>query len=283
MTTADRWTRAVREQLGLGRLLPLGGPEDGAWIAERAAREVLLAAARDVAGVRPGDLRIGPADPDGAREPAVPPPPGALPPGPLRVTAGFAAVVEPTAAAVEPLPATAARLRAVLTQAATGRLGLVVADVDLRVTGLLDGTAAPEPDTRSEPDTGSEPGTRFEPDTRSEPDAAAEPGRARVPDTGADTAGEGDGDGDGDGDEGRVARVAPAVPGVARLTGVLGRPVHLTELPPPEAALARRHVRVELAVRADHRAVEVVRRVREVVSEALPDRPSVAVVVTDVD
>ncbi len=262
----------MREQLGLGRLLPLGGPEDGAWIAERAAREVLLAAARDVAGVRPGDLRIGPADPDGAREPAVPPPPGALPPGPLRVTAGFAAVVEPTAAAVEPLPATAARLRAVLTQAATGRLGLVVADVDLRVTGLLDGTAAPEPDTRSESDTGSESRPASEPD-------AAEPGRARVPDTGADTAGEGD----GDGDEGRVARAAPAVPGVARLTGVLGRPVHLTELPPPEAALARRHVRVELAVRADHRAVEVARRVREVVSEALPDRPSVAVVVTDVD
>ncbi|MGC3004257.1 nucleopolyhedrovirus P10 family protein, partial [Streptomyces sp. G35A] len=37
MTTADRWTRAVREQVGLGRLLPLGGPRDGAWIAERAA------------------------------------------------------------------------------------------------------------------------------------------------------------------------------------------------------------------------------------------------------
>lgn len=46
MTTADRWTRAVREQLRLGRLLPLGGPGDGAWIAERAAREVLLVAAR---------------------------------------------------------------------------------------------------------------------------------------------------------------------------------------------------------------------------------------------
>ncbi|MEV5761461.1 nucleopolyhedrovirus P10 family protein [Streptomyces tendae] len=269
MTTADRWTRAVREQLGLGRLLPLGGPGDGAWIAERAAREVLLAAARDVAGVHPGDLRIGPAAPDGARAPAVPPPPGALPPGPLRVTAGFAAVVEPTAAAAEPLPVTAARLRAVLTQAATGRLGLVVADVDLRVTGLLDETAAPEPDT------GSNSGPA------SGPDAAAEPGPARVPDTGADTAGEGDGDGDGD--EGRVARVASAVPGVARLMGVLGRPVHLTEPPPPEGALARRHVRVELAVCADHRAVEVARRVREVVSEALPDRPSVAVVVTDVE
>ncbi|MGW5566774.1 nucleopolyhedrovirus P10 family protein [Streptomyces tendae] len=277
MTTADRWTRAVREQLGLGRLLPLGGPEDGAWIAERAAREVLLAAARDVAGVRPGDLRIGPADPDGVREPAVPPPPGALPPGPLRVTAGFAAVVEPTAAAAEPLPVTAARLRAVLTQAATGRLGLVVADVDLRVTGLLDETAAPEPGSRSEPDTRSESDTGSNSGPASGPDAAAEPGRAHAHDTGADTAG------DGDGDEGRVARVTPAVPGVARLTGVLGRPVHLTEPPPPEGALARRHVRVELAVRADHRAVEVARRVREVVSEALPDRPSVAVVVTDVD
>ncbi|MFH8531918.1 nucleopolyhedrovirus P10 family protein [Streptomyces tendae] len=265
MTTADRWTRAVREQLGLGRLLPLGGPGDGAWIAERAAREVLLAAARNVAGVRPGDLRIGPADPGGVHEPAVPPPPGALPPGPLRVTAGFAAVVEPTAAAAEPLPVTAARLRAVLTEAATGRLGLVVADVDLRVTGLLDDTTAPEPDTAAEPDAGSEP------------DTAAAPSPALVPDTGAGTAGE------GDGDEGRVARAASAVPGVARLTGVLGRPVHLTEPPPPEGALARRHVRVEFAARADHRAVEVARRVREVVSEALPDRPSVAVVVTDVD
>ncbi|MFJ7233923.1 nucleopolyhedrovirus P10 family protein [Streptomyces tendae] len=265
MTTADRWTRAVREQLGLGRLLPLGGPGDGAWIAERAAREVLLAAARNVAGVRPGDLRIGPADPGGVHEPAVPPPPGALPPGPLRVTAGFAAVVEPTAA--EPLPATAARLRAVLTEAATGRLGLVVADVDLRVTGLLDDTTAPEPDTGSEPDTAAEP------DAGSEPDTAAGPSPARVPGTA----------GEGDGDEGRVARAASAAPGVARLTGVLGRPVHLTEPPPPEGALARRHVRVELAARADHRAVEVARRVREVVSEALPDRPSVAVVVTDVD
>lgn len=92
MTTADRWTRAVREQLGLGRLLPLGGPGDGAWIAERAAREVLLAAARGVAGVRPGDLRVGLADPDDVREPAVPLPPGALPPGPLRVTADFAEI-----------------------------------------------------------------------------------------------------------------------------------------------------------------------------------------------
>ncbi|MYS72443.1 nucleopolyhedrovirus P10 family protein, partial [Streptomyces sp. SID5926] len=42
-------------------------------------------------------------------------------------------------------------------------------------------------------------------------------------------------------------------------------------------------VRVELAVRADHRAVEVARRVRAAVSEAVADRPSVAVVVTRTD
>ncbi|MEU9384064.1 hypothetical protein AB0D38_25170, partial [Streptomyces sp. NPDC048279] len=32
--TADRWTEAVRHPLGLGRLLPLGGPHDGAWVTE---------------------------------------------------------------------------------------------------------------------------------------------------------------------------------------------------------------------------------------------------------
>ncbi|MFF4468781.1 nucleopolyhedrovirus P10 family protein [Streptomyces sp. NPDC001599] len=254
MTTADRWTRAVREQLGLGRLLPLGGPRDGAWIAERAARDVLLAAARGVTGVRPGDLRIGSADPDDVREPAVPSPPGALPPGPLRVTADFAAVVGPTASA-EPLPATAARLRAALTEAAAARIGLAVPDVDLRVTGLLDGTQTRE--------AGGGPG----------------PGPSDGPD---EADGERDDEGRGSGDEGRVARAALTVPGVARLTGVLGRPVHLSEPPPQEGVLPRRHVRVELAVHADHRAVEVARRVRAVVSEALPDRPSVAVVVTDV-
>ncbi|MGW4256683.1 hypothetical protein ACWEK7_35330 [Streptomyces californicus] len=31
---ADGWTAAVRERLGLGRLLPLGAPAEGSWIAE---------------------------------------------------------------------------------------------------------------------------------------------------------------------------------------------------------------------------------------------------------
>ncbi|MFF8782449.1 nucleopolyhedrovirus P10 family protein [Streptomyces sp. NPDC015140] len=263
MTTADRWTRTVRERLGLGRLLPLGGPGDGAWIAERAAREVLLTAARDVAGVCPGVLRVGLADPRDTREPAVPPPLGALPPGPLRVTADFTATAVGAMAAAEPLPATAARLRAALTEAAADGLGLAVTDVDLRATGLLD-TPADAADGRrphaSRPDDGTEP----------EPDATA------------DDAGGGVGDEGGDGDEGRVARASLGVAGVVRLTGVLGRPVHVTEPPAREGALPRRHVRLELAVAADHRAVEVARRVRAAVSESLPDRPSVAVVVTAV-
>ncbi|MEU9644945.1 nucleopolyhedrovirus P10 family protein [Streptomyces sp. NPDC048188] len=266
MTTADRWTRVVRERVGLGRLLPLGGPVDGAWIAERAARHVLLAAAGDVPGVRPGGLRVGPVDPDAGREPAVPPPPGALPPGELRVTADFAAFAGGVAAAPEPLPATAARLRAALTEAATARLGLAVVDVDLRVTDLLAPDAA----------TGTAVGR--------EPDAGPEQGPADAPDEGATgSAGDTDGDGgaDGGGDEGRVAAAALAVPGVVRLTGVLGRSVHVTRSPRDDA-LPRRHVRVELALDAERRADEVARRVRAAVSEALPDRPSVAVVVTAV-
>ncbi|MFE2049121.1 nucleopolyhedrovirus P10 family protein [Streptomyces sp. NPDC059459] len=242
MTTADRWTHTVREQLGLGRLLPLGGREDGAWIAERAAREVLLSAARRVAGVRPGTLRIAAADPAESVEAAVPAPPSALPPGPLRVTADFAATVG--SAAAEPLPATAARLRAALAAAAR-ELGLAVTDVDLRATALLDADAEPEPTP--------EPGPR--------PRAAV---------------------GRGAGDEDRAADAALGVPGVTRLTATLGRPVALTELP-SAGALPRRHVRVELAVGADRRAVEVARQVRTAVSDALSDRPSVAVLVTAVD
>ncbi|MEU3896812.1 nucleopolyhedrovirus P10 family protein [Streptomyces sp. NPDC045251] len=242
MTTADRWARAVREQLGLGRLLPLGGPRDGAWIAERAVREALLAAAGAVAGVRPDGLRVAPADPGAAREAVVPAPPSALPPGPLRVTADFAAT------AAEPLPVTAARLRAALATAARG-LGLTVTDVDLRATALLETAAGPAEEPAPAPD--------------------REPGPGRTVSR-------------GEGDAGRVADAALAVPGVSRLTATLGHPVDIAELS-RESALPRRHVRVELAVHAGHRAVEVARQVRAAVSEALPDRPSVAVLVTAVD
>ncbi|HLL33149.1 MAG TPA: nucleopolyhedrovirus P10 family protein [Streptomyces sp.] len=236
----ERWTQAVREQLGLGRILPLGDARDGAWITEGAARAVLRGAAEEVTGVRLGDLRIGLADPEHTYDPAVPAPPSALPPGPLRVTAELAAV------AALPLPDSAARVRTVLAEASARRLGLRVAEVDLRVTELLDedpdrvAVRPPEP-----------------PDA---PEAA-------------------------EGDAARVARVALAVPGVARLTGTLGglgRGVHIEEPPDEDAALGRRHVWLELAVHADHRAVEVAREVRTRVGEALPDHPTVAVLVTSV-
>ncbi|MYS35517.1 hypothetical protein K388_02527 [Streptomyces sp. KhCrAH-43] len=149
MTTADgphrahAWTAAVRQRLSLGRLLPLGGPADGAWIAERAAVAVLR---RAVAGPEPGpvlgELRIAVADPGSAPAAQVPPPASALPPGPLRIEATM------TATADRPLPAAAEALREALLSAAARRLGLMVAEVDLRVTGLVDDSSeqvAPEP------------------------------------------------------------------------------------------------------------------------------------------
>jgi hypothetical protein len=140
---ADGWTAAVRQRLGLGRLLPLGGPADGAWIAERAVVSVLRRSV-GVSGPGPvlGDVRITVADPDAAPDPALPSPPSALPPGPLRIEATMSATAD------RPLPAAAAALRSALLTAATQRLGLVVCEVDLRVTELLDTVpdrATPEP------------------------------------------------------------------------------------------------------------------------------------------
>ncbi|BBC37553.1 hypothetical protein SGFS_088470 [Streptomyces graminofaciens] len=242
--TADAWTKAVRQQLGLGRVLPLGGARDGAWITEEAADAVLRRAARSVRGVRLGGLRIALIDAHQSYEAAVPPPPSALPPGPLRVTADLLASVAPDA---ESLPATAARLRAALATTARLRLGLRVTDVDLRVTGLLEADDAPGQPTSEEARTAGPPPP-------------------------------------GDDEESRVAAAALSVPGVTRLTGALGDPgraVHLVTGP----ALPRRHVRVELAVTATEGmpALEVARRVRHAVGNALPDHPSVAVLVTAVD
>ncbi|MER7929062.1 nucleopolyhedrovirus P10 family protein [Streptomyces sp. NPDC096057] len=262
--TADAWTRAVRHQLRLGRLLPLGDRRDGAWVTERAAEAVLRGAAEPVRGVRLGALRIALADPGDTREPAVPPPPGALPPGPLRITADFAAM------ATEPLPETASRLRTALATASAERLGLVVAAVDLQATVLLDHmddiAVVDDLDHLDDAD--------------------------RVDDADHDPAADIDHVDDVDrvdgvdGDAGsQVAAAVLAVPGVVRLTGALGglgRAVHIEEVA-VEGALPRLHARVELAVRADRRAVEVAREVRAAVGEALPAHPTVAVLVTKVE
>lgn len=238
--TADRWARVVRQQVGLGRILALGGPRDGAWIAERTAETVLRrAVVRDVPGVRLDGVRIGLADPEGVTgEPVVPPPPGAVPPGVLRLTVEFAAT------AGRPVPVTAARLRGVLAEVVE-RIGLAVVEVDLRVVELLD----------------------------AEPEPGAVPGQEAVSEPSSDG---------GDSEVGRVAAAALAVAGVSRLTGVLGRSVHLTEQR-GGTGLPRRHARVDLAVVADARPLDVARKVRSAVTESLLDRPTVGVLITAVD
>ncbi|KOT56223.1 hypothetical protein ADK43_23595 [Streptomyces rimosus subsp. rimosus] len=123
---------AVRQQLGLGRLLPLGGPADGAWVAERPAAGVLREAGDALPGLRVGTVRLSLAEPDAAPEPSVPAPPSALPPGPLRIEADFAAT------AGRPVPASAGLLREALLTCCAERLGLEVSAVDLRATDLLD-------------------------------------------------------------------------------------------------------------------------------------------------
>ncbi|MFF8828784.1 hypothetical protein [Streptomyces sp. NPDC015131] len=191
MTTADGWVAAVRSRTGLGVLLPLGGPEDGAWIAARAVDAALRGAARQVEGVTPGRVRITPAGaphgtrsagaPDG-RPSAFPAPPGSLPPGPLRIEMDFAA------GTAVPLPALADRLRAALWAASERRLGLIVSEVDLRVTDLADGAPREAVDTAPP----------------AAPPREAGPGSLDDP----------------------VAGAAAGVEGVDRLTTVLGPPVH---------------------------------------------------------
>ncbi|MFF7049368.1 nucleopolyhedrovirus P10 family protein [Streptomyces griseorubiginosus] len=252
--TAEQWARTVRHQLGLGRLLPLGGPGDGAWISEEAATAVLRTAARGLVGVRLGTMRIGLAHPGDAPESVVPAPPSALRPGPLRLTAEFGATP------AEPLPVTAELLRTALAGAAAESLGLDLDEVDLRVTALLD-----ETDLLDE---GSEPSS-VRPEGRPEPSPVGQPTAPRPAEAAP-------------GDETLAAVAALAVPGVSMLTGLLGRPVHIGDRETGEGALPRRHVRVELAVGAGRRAVDVAREVRAAVGTALPDHPTVAVLVTAV-
>ncbi|MFE7838542.1 nucleopolyhedrovirus P10 family protein [Streptomyces sp. NPDC057474] len=245
--TADSWTKAVRQQLGLGSVLPLGGPHDGAWITESAARAALRRRAASMRGVVLGPLRIASADPDASGdspETAVPPPPSALPPGPLRITADFAAFAGPVA---EPFPVTATRLRTALSTTATERLGLTVTEIDLRVTHLLEDVEDEEQPTAPAPEP---PPTTPPPST-------------------------------GDDEHSRAAAAALSIPGVTHLTATLGgldRPTPITTGP----ALPRRHIRVELAVTEERRALDMAHEVRTAVSEALPDHPSVGVLITAV-
>ncbi|MFD6532662.1 hypothetical protein [Streptomyces sp. NPDC060184] len=268
---ADGWTASVRERLGLGRLLPLGGPADGAWIAERAAASVLrdstagpgavlgrLRIGAATAGTAPGAPEEGPGQERGAgpgegygdglreehgagRAQGPPAPPSALPPGPLRIEAEF------TAPADRPLPTSAALLREALMEAASRRLGLDVAEVDLRVTGLLD---AGTPLAGTPPAGTSADGTPSAAERAAFPRPEVRAGR----------------------DDGAAGLAAAAVPGVVSLTRVLGAPV----------TASADHVRVEVATAGGHRALDVARAVRTAVTGALEDGQPVSVLVTAV-
>ncbi|MDJ1133056.1 nucleopolyhedrovirus P10 family protein [Streptomyces iconiensis] len=247
---ADRLTQAVRHQLGLGRLLPLGGADDGAWLTEEAAVAALRAAVADrFPGVRLSDVRLGLTDPEAAAEPAVQPPPTALTPGPLTLTADLAVTAD------EPLPTLTASLRHALLAAAERELGLALKTVDLRVTDLLEAPESPGP-ANGEAD-----------------------GEGRPPE-GDGTSGESEGPGESGDPAARVAAAVLGVPGVARLAPVLGSPLALTSGgtaaravritgPAEDAGTGGgRHVLVQLAVARGHRALDVARAARGAAREA---------------
>ncbi|MFI8942091.1 hypothetical protein [Streptomyces syringium] len=271
---ADRLTQAVRQQLGLGRLLPLGGAADGAWITEHAAVGALRrAASAALPGVRLGTVRLALADPATAVPAAVPAPPSALPAGPLRLTADFAATVD------EPLPAVAGRLRAALWSAGAETLGLDLDAVDLRATALLDGPeavgtaeAVTAPERQADAESGAEAGT--EAGTGSGTEAGTEAGTGSATESGTE-------------DDGSAARVVRAVPGVARLAPVLGGPAHAVRTRDRTDEEPGRHRQVQIAVTEGRCALDVTAAVREAVAVATADDApgpvTVAVVVTAVD
>lgn len=272
---ADHLAQAVRDQLALGRLLPLGDAEDCAWLAESAATAVLHAAARRaVPGGRLGRLRLGPADQEAAVQPSVPLPPSALPPSPLLAHADLAAP------AGVPVQAAADRVRTALLEAAERELGLAVARVDLRVTDVLDPDEAEA--GRTEAAGEGVPAERT--DTLGHRADEHPPAPADHPQATA------------------TAETVIAVPGVTRLAPVLGpvlreRPAgavsvvdRRTGAGSPADGPGTRHLQIQIAVEEGRRVLDVARSVRQAAARAAAwDAPepapqvTVAVLVTALD
>ncbi|MFJ5997083.1 hypothetical protein [Streptomyces sp. NPDC092370] len=244
----ETWTQAARHQYELGRLLPLGGSEDGTWITEQAAVRALRGAVTGIPDARLDSVRIGAAPLEPVSEPAVRPPVGALPPGPLRMEAAF------TASLGRPLPQTAEQVRSALLRAATEELGLAVVTADLSVTDLDEG-----PETIVRP-----PIARKAMRPQREATAGlSSPMTATGP-------------------TGTLAGVAAAVPGVARLTTVPGgRPITVKHEGDPPGL----RIEVQIAVVPGHHPLEVARAVRAAVAEAAasatPGPVTAAVVITE--
>ncbi|MET7304731.1 Asp23/Gls24 family envelope stress response protein [Embleya sp. NPDC005575] len=115
-----RVMRLVRAELHTGRLLPLGEPDEQLTLTETAAARTLRAAVDAEPGVQARSCRIRPHENRA----------GAAVPGPVTVRLSVGVPYG------EPIHALADRLRERVRRAASERLGLEVAKVDVDVVGL---------------------------------------------------------------------------------------------------------------------------------------------------
>ncbi|WP_328467604.1 Asp23/Gls24 family envelope stress response protein [Streptomyces sp. NBC_00448] len=133
---AERVMDVVRSELRPGRTLPLGEPEEDAWITEATAARVLRAAAESLPGVRAGSCRIAPVAMDELNDPLLPARPGLPGREPVRVR------LEVTFPFAPDLNELADQVRQEVFAAADRQLGMRVAAVDVRLTDLLDEAAS---------------------------------------------------------------------------------------------------------------------------------------------
>ncbi|MFH8983950.1 Asp23/Gls24 family envelope stress response protein [Streptomyces varsoviensis] len=120
----------VRAELRPGRPLPLGEPEEDAWIVETAAARTFRAAAESLSGVLAGSCRVVPLDAEAVRGTTER---GRAPyRGPLRVTLEVAATADWT------VPELADRVRELVAEAARRTVGMDVAEIDVSVVDILD-------------------------------------------------------------------------------------------------------------------------------------------------
>lgn len=115
-TLADRVMRAVRDEVRLGRMLPLDDPAQDLRIAETAAANVLRRAADSVPGARAVSCRLALGEDCTT----------------VHVTMTLAAALD------QPLPDRAALVREAVLHAADRTLGLAVTNVDLEVVAVLE-------------------------------------------------------------------------------------------------------------------------------------------------
>ncbi|SER30093.1 hypothetical protein SAMN05421870_10140 [Streptomyces qinglanensis] len=268
---AERLTTEVRQQLGLGRILPLGEAADGVWVTEEVALGVLH---RSVPGARLSAVRLDPSGPRSAAESAVPAPAGALPPGPLTLTAHLAVDAD------RPVPAAADEVRRTLLAAAERELGLPLEYVDLRVTELVEAGSAGR--VRREEGSGPREGAE-EPAPGREPAARGAGPGGRTEEPGTEQAEAAD----------RVARAVLAVPGVVRLAPAQGPAFSHVAAGPRFSAVRIEgdpaagpcHVLLRVTVSPEHRVLDTARAAGAAARGALgtPDGVTAAVLVAAVD